>query len=36
MDINKYEMCLSIMMAACVMQHLSNILSLIHEKVNSG
>ena len=29
----KYKMCLSIMMSICIKQKLSNILSLIHEKV---
>ena len=28
-----YRLCLIIMMAICIKQHLSNILSLIHEKV---
>ena len=31
----KYKMCLSIMMATCIKQHLSNIWSSIHEKVNN-
>ena len=29
----KYKMCLSIMMFICIKQHLSNILSSVHEKV---
>ena len=29
----KYEMCLSKLMVICIKQHLSNILSSIHEKV---
>ena len=29
----KYKMCLSIMMAVCIKQHLRNISSPIHEKV---
>ena len=29
----KYKMCLSIMVAICIKQHLSNIRSSIHEKV---
>ena len=29
----KYKMCLSIMMAICIKQHLSNSWSPIHEKV---
>ena len=29
----KYKMCLIIMMVICIEQHLSNICSLIHEKV---
>ena len=28
-----YEMCLSTLMVICIKQHLSNILSSIHEKV---
>ena len=30
----KYKLCLSIMMIICIKQHLSNILSSVHEKVN--
>ena len=30
---SKYKMCLSIMMAICIKQHLSNIWSSVHEKV---
>ena len=30
---SKYKICLSIMMAVCIKQHLSNIWSSIHEKV---
>ena len=29
----EYKMCLSIIMATCIKQHLSNIRSSIHEKV---
>ena len=29
----KYKICLSIMIAICIKQHLSNIWSSIHEKV---
>ena len=29
----KYKMCLSITMVICIKQHLSNIWSLVHEKV---
>ena len=32
----KYKMCLSIMMAVCIKQHLRNISSSIHEKVKLG
>ena len=28
----KYKMCLSLMMVTCIKQHLSNILSSVHEK----
>ena len=31
----KYKMCLSIMIATCIKQHLSNIWSSIHEKVDN-
>ena len=35
-DINKpSKICLSIMMAICIKQHLSNIWSLIHEKISN-
>ena len=30
---NKYKMCLSLIMVICIKQHLSNILSSIHEQV---
>ena len=29
---NKYKMCPNVIMAICIKQHLSNILSSIHEK----
>ena len=32
----KYKMCLSIMMAICIKQHLSNIWSSIHEQVKQN
>ena len=31
---SKYKKCLTIMMVTCIKQHLSNIGSSIHEKVN--
>ena len=31
----KYKMCLSMMMGICIKQHLSNIWSSIHEKINN-
>ena len=31
----KYKMCMDMMMLLCITQHLSNIWSLIHEKVNN-
>ena len=31
---SKYKKCFTIMMVACIKQHLSNIGSSIHEKVN--
>ena len=32
----KYKMCLSLMTVICIKQHLSNILSSIHEKVKQN
>ena len=32
---NKYKMCLSLMMVICIKQHLSNMLSSIHEKLSN-
>ena len=32
---NKYKICLSLMMVICIKQHLSNMLSSIHEKLSN-